>query len=115
IKPRSLLREREIHCNRGHDLYRFAIKQGGLVAPLLHSIDSGLGPQRVAADPSQVVDGSVFADHSFQQNDSLNAGLFGQRRIHRLDLGNQTGLRDVSTDAKTLRRRRWRWWWRRRR
>src|SRR3989442_7344771 len=105
-----LLREGEVHCNRGYDGHRLAVQQRRLIAPLLHSINGRLNQQRVTRNDFKVVDGSFLADFGFQNDDTLNSSLFRQRRLNRLNLRQQISGLDVSTHANALRRwRRWGW------
>src|SRR2546427_4088183 len=99
-----LLREGEVHCNRGYDGHRLAVQQRRLIAPLLHSINGRLNQQRVTRNDFKVVDGSFLADFGFQNDDTLNSSLFRQRRINRLDLRKQISGLDVSTHSNALRR-----------
>src|SRR5207244_8774405 len=110
ITPLLLLRECEVHGDRGYDGHRFAIQLCRLVAPLFHRVDCGLDKQRVTRNHFEVVDCSFFAYLGFKKHNTLNAPLLCQGRINRLDLRKQIGGLNVSTHANALRRRRWRWW-----
>src|SRR5215831_14977238 len=107
------LGERKIHSDCGYHRHWFVVQHCGLIAPLLYGVDGCLNQQRVTRNDLQVLDCSFLADFSFQNNNTLNARLFRERRVNRLNLRNQVCCNHVAADTNTLcswRRWRWRWW-----
>src|SRR5262249_3065210 len=82
---------------------RLSVEQRGLVFPLLDCIQGGLNQKRMAADNTQVLDSTLFADYGFKHHGTLNSRLLGQRRLGRLDLADQVGLLHVSAYSHSLR------------
>ena len=85
------------------------IKEGRLVLPLRHRLLGGVHQQRMAADQLQILDGAVLADDGGELHRALNAGLLGERRIHRLNFPDQVGFGHVAADAHAGRSALWLW------
>src|SRR6266566_3346080 len=75
-----LLVERENHVNRRVDINRVAIEKSRLIAPLAHSIKSGLLQQRVSGENFQGLNRAVLADDGVQADRARDACLARGRR-----------------------------------
>src|SRR5712692_2180688 len=103
-----LLVQRENHVNRRVDINRIAVEKSRLIAPLAHSIKSGLLQQRVSGENFQGLNRAVLADDGVQADRARDACLTRERRIDGLNtIHNASGLH-IAADLErtTLRLRR---------
>src|SRR5512141_1878370 len=85
--------EREVDRDLCVNFDGFTVQEVGLVPPLPNCIDRSRRQHRVSRDRAQVLDRSVFPDHSLQNNLTLDAGRTRQRRIVRLNFLHQQTFR----------------------
>src|SRR5882672_5807402 len=106
-----LLVERKNHVNGGVHFDGIAIEKSRLIAPLADSIQRGLLQQGMAAHDFKLLNGAVLADDGMEPHSAGDAGLAGQRRIHRLNaVDNARGL-NVAADAEWASLLGLRRWW----
>ena len=75
----TLTTHRKRDGNRRIDFDWIAVEQRGLVAPLLHGVQSRLHQQRVPGNHFELGDLAVLVDNRMQDDVSLNARLPRQR------------------------------------
>src|SRR5262245_34129746 len=82
---RGLL-ELEVDSNRHDYGDGDPVQKCRAVDPLLHGIDRGLIKQRDTPERTHVTDSPLRVDGALQNDDSLNPGLLGDRRIGGIDV-----------------------------
>src|SRR3989304_6144202 len=100
------LMEREVYRHLQHHRNGLLIQEGGLVDPLRHRIQSGLGQQGVTGENLHLHHAPADIDDGIDANFSLNPRLLGNGGIEGLDAPNQLRRLDVAADPNGLRRRR---------
>src|SRR5260221_11613113 len=99
---RSRLGELEVYRDRHDDWNRHPVQQGRGVDPLFDRLDGGRVEQRNPPKHLHVGDLALGADRALEDDDALDAGLFGDVRVGRVHGLELLGLLDLSADPDGL-------------
>lgn len=97
-------RRHSISEHKGYGHYRAysngpSVEKGGLVLPLLHSVERRRHQEWMSRHDFHLGDVAVLVDDAINYDLPADSGLLGQDRIDRLDFGDETRSLNFASDA----------------